>query len=86
MKKVVNEGTGQGTSSDNTFLLNEEIRYFYFFSKFVLERERNITHCRMLLILNSLSWHKQHASITGGDCQLYGCQGISECESTAGTP
>jgi len=28
MKKVVNEGTGQGTSSDNTFLLNEEIRYF----------------------------------------------------------
>ncbi|XP_066367683.1 myosin-6-like isoform X3 [Miscanthus floridulus] len=25
MKKVVNEGTGQGTSSDNTFLLNEEI-------------------------------------------------------------
>lgn len=25
MKKVVNEGSGQGTSSDNTFLLNEEI-------------------------------------------------------------
>lgn len=61
-------------------------KVFLNFSKFELEHERNITHCRMLLILNYLSWHKQYASITGGNCQLYGCQGISECESTTGTP
>jgi hypothetical protein len=56
--------------------------------KFVLERESK--EYEMMLILNSLSCHKQTnkqlASISGGDCQLYGCQGISECESTAGTP